>query len=376
MGNLHLVTGYAGFQHVTSADQGSFNAAMVGSGQYVMQNGNQFAASVITNNLIKVLDGDILMQGRHIRLNAGSSVELVIENGQQGYLRNDLIAIRYTKDVGTGVEDANLVVIKGTASTSNPKDPAYTSGDIIGNGDTLNDMPLYRVPLNGLNIQELVPLFSAAETAPAKLLEKINRHANQHAKDGIDPITPASIGALATSGGTLTGQLFINNTSVNGFLKMRTVGGVAAQAGFGIANKENKPALSMELTDEATRKLIGHFYTHKDIGARIAGADGSDKALFGEHNKPIGKYTGNGSREERTIATGGIGNMLLIWNDTNEQVVIALPHCGIYTNPDADDASLTVKLSTRISYENGVLTFDGAADTYNADGVVYRYQCI
>lgn len=160
MGNLHLVTGYAGASHVTAADAASLNAAIVGSGSYVLNRGNQFAATIVSNNKITIADGDLLMQGRHIRLNEGSTVDLTIENGASGYYRNDLIVARYTMDSNSGVENCNLVVIKGTAVSSNPTDPEYTSGDIINDHVLIADMPLYRVPLDGLNVQTLVPLFT------------------------------------------------------------------------------------------------------------------------------------------------------------------------------------------------------------------------
>lgn len=163
MANMHLVTGYAGTEHITAADQGSFNVALVGGGQYVMAKGNKFAATVVSSNLIRIADGDILMQGRHIRLNEGSYVDLAIENGAQGYYRNDLIVVRYSKNSGTGVEEANLVVIKGTASTEAAADPEYTVGDLITNHDLQNDMPLYRVPISSLAVGELVPLFEEAD---------------------------------------------------------------------------------------------------------------------------------------------------------------------------------------------------------------------
>lgn len=160
MANMHLVTGYAGQAHITAADQGSLNAALVGEGSYVLNRGSKLAATVVTNNSITIADGDIMMQGRHARIEEGETVELTIENGSQGNYRNDLIVARYTKNASTGVEDVNLVVIKGTPAESDPADPEYTSGDII-NGNVLTaDMPLYRVPLNGLTVQTLVPLFS------------------------------------------------------------------------------------------------------------------------------------------------------------------------------------------------------------------------
>lgn len=162
MANMHLITGYAGAEHVTAADAGSLHIAIFGTGQYVLDRGNKFAATIVTNNTIRIADGDIMMQGRHVRLAEGGYVDLTIDNGAQGMMRNDLIVARYTKDASTGVEAVNLVVIKGNAVASNPADPAYTSGDIINDHVALNDMPLYRVPLNGLNVQTLVPLFGMA----------------------------------------------------------------------------------------------------------------------------------------------------------------------------------------------------------------------
>lgn len=161
MANMHLVTGYAGKTHITAADHGSLNAALFGSGSYVLDRGSKFAATVVTNNTIKIADGDIIIQGRHARLNEGSTAELTIENGAHGVLRNDLIVVRYARDSASGVEEANLAVIKGAGVAANPADPAYNTGNLL-NGDAATvDVPLYRVVLNGLNVQKLVALFTA-----------------------------------------------------------------------------------------------------------------------------------------------------------------------------------------------------------------------
>ena len=163
MANMHLVTGHAGTNHVTAADHGSLNAAILGAGQYVLGRGNKLAATVMSNNSIRIADGDIMMQGRHIRIAGGDYVDLTIENGAQGMKRHDLIVCRYTLNAGTGIEEANLVVIKGASAASNPVDPEYNSADIINDHAFLADMPLYRVPLNGLTVGELVPLFSVTD---------------------------------------------------------------------------------------------------------------------------------------------------------------------------------------------------------------------
>ncbi len=172
MANMHLVTGYAGREHVTAADQGAFHAAVIGGGEFVLGTGNQFAASIVSNNQVRVLDGDIYMQGRFIRLDKDTYIDLAIENGASGYKRHDLIVARYTESQATAIEEVNLVVIKGNAVESNPMDPAYTIGDILVAGDMQNDMPLYRVVIDGLNLVELVPLFSVYDSNLQKKQER------------------------------------------------------------------------------------------------------------------------------------------------------------------------------------------------------------
>lgn len=162
MANMHLITGYAGEAHVTAADQGSLHAALFGEESYVLNRGSKLAATVVSNNSITIADGDIMMQGRHARIEEDDTVSLAIENGTQGNYRNDLIVARYTKNASTGVEAVNLVVIKGTPAGSSPADPAYTVGDIINDHVAQADMPLYRVKLNGLTIETVETLFTMA----------------------------------------------------------------------------------------------------------------------------------------------------------------------------------------------------------------------
>lgn len=168
--SIHLVTGYAGKEHITSADQGSFNAGIIGKNKYILSTGNQFAAEIVSNNLVKIKDGDLVNQGRHIRIEANDYEECTIENGTQSRYRNDLIVARYSKNADTGIESMSIVVIKGTASTSSsPADPTYTSGDIL-NGALTDDFPLYRVRLNGLSITAVEPMFGD----PVRNLSELN----------------------------------------------------------------------------------------------------------------------------------------------------------------------------------------------------------
>lgn len=163
--SLHLITGYAGQNHITAADNASFNIAMFGDGEFVLDRGNKFKAEIISNNLIRILDGDLMIQGRHVRLAENTYEELVIENGTQGMYRNDLIVARYEKDATTGIEKCKFVVLKGEANATSGKEPNYTTGDITEAGNALvTEFPLYRITLNGLNIESVTKLFTIGET--------------------------------------------------------------------------------------------------------------------------------------------------------------------------------------------------------------------
>lgn len=180
----HLVTGYAGSEHIKSEDQGSFNASFFGTGQFVMEAGNQLEASIIDNNTVRILDGDILMKGRHIRVNPDTYEDMIIENGTAGVNRCDLIVMEYSKVPETGIETATLKVLKGTATSGTASAPSYTDGDIL-TGAILNQMPLYKVLIEGVVLVDVVSLFDTiptfqtlAEMYRAKFIKDCETHLN------------------------------------------------------------------------------------------------------------------------------------------------------------------------------------------------------
>lgn len=183
MSNMHLVTGYLGQEHITAVDQAAFNAALIGTGQFVLDKGKVLEAQVISNNQIRILDGELMMQGRFVRLDPDTYVDLNIENGVQGKKRNDLIVARYTKHTVSGVESVDLVVIKGTAVDSNPVDPEHTEGDITNGVAVQHDFPLWRIPLDSLNVGDPVALFGEPFVDSMLTLPEIRRTVNNIYKD-------------------------------------------------------------------------------------------------------------------------------------------------------------------------------------------------
>lgn len=172
MGNLHLVTGYAGEAHVTSSDQGSFNEALIRGGQFVLEAGANFSASIVTNNQVRVNDGELIMQGRHVKLSPGSYVDLSVENGAQGYFRTDLIVARYTRNTNSGIEECNLIVLKGIPDGSNPSAPEYITGNINSAGAIQHDFPLYRLTLSGLALEGIEAIFEPQRPIYDTMLHK------------------------------------------------------------------------------------------------------------------------------------------------------------------------------------------------------------
>lgn len=157
---MQIVTGYEGTPHVTSWQDRDLNQGIFGAGTYILAVGSKMAATVISNNEIRIADGVIMMQGCQGVIQKGTYETIAIDNGSQGMQRRDLICVQYDKD-GSGVESLSLVVIKGTPAASNPADPAVVSGD-IQNGSTLVQVPLYRVSINGITISSVTRLVDDA----------------------------------------------------------------------------------------------------------------------------------------------------------------------------------------------------------------------
>lgn len=154
---VELITGFAGTPHIGSDDIGAFQAGIVGPGDYALTTGNQLKATMSNANTIAVQSGDAVLNGRHVHLTGTTTA--TVQSGTQGQKRNDLAVLRYTKNTTTGVETCSIVVLKGTPTTGTPADPAHNTGSIL-DGVATHDMPLYRIPLDGITVGTLVPLFN------------------------------------------------------------------------------------------------------------------------------------------------------------------------------------------------------------------------
>lgn len=98
----------------------------------------------------------------------------------------------------------------------------------------------------------------------------------------------------------------------------------------------------------------------------------NDYKIFGDHNKPSGTYTGNGSATERVINTGGVGNNCLIWG--NDCVTLFTANVG-GVSLKLDNNSV-VGLGATAYSGSGNIYLKTASETVNANGKTYYYQWI
>lgn len=97
--------------------------------------------------------------------------------------------------------------------------------------------------------------------------------------------------------------------------------------------------------------------------------NGVDYAMFGQHSKPRGQYTGNGSSQ--TIDTGGLGNVCVV--TSNDGIMALVTGSGMFygsgtTNPTIKDMSVA-------KFEAGVLTLNTSA-YINAPNIIFTYQVL
>ena len=151
-----LVTGYAGKAHATAEQAAGLNAGILGLDDYVLNVHDKLKITVVSANKVTIGTGELVMQGRHV--SQGTPEDLIVTNGSQGQKRNDLIVCRYAKG-SQNIESAKLVVVRGTPTTGTPTDPAVNTTSPLDGGTTY-DMPLYRIPLDGITIGTPVALFN------------------------------------------------------------------------------------------------------------------------------------------------------------------------------------------------------------------------
>ena len=196
----HLITSHKGADHVESKHAAHWNAGTLGNGCYVLPIGSKLACTMTDSNTLRVLFGVGSVCGYDWEIE-GDYEEVDIDNGVPGYNRIDLLVARVETAPAEKVE---LRVYKGEETTGTPVQPGYVQGD-LNDGDTVCEMPICSVRVNGINPQ--APEMLAKESIDIMaLLQELRDYKSQTvgtAKLADLAVISAKLGNGAVTGGKI-----------------------------------------------------------------------------------------------------------------------------------------------------------------------------
>lgn len=208
---VELVTGHAGKAHATAEQAAGLNAGILGLDDYVLNVHDKLKITVVSANKVTIGTGELVMQGRHV--SQGTPEDLIVTNGSQGQKRNDLIVCRYAKG-SQNIESAKLVVVRGTPTTGTPTDPALNTTSPLDGGTTY-DMPLYRIPLDGITIGTPVALFNVLKPMSDVWDSLTQRSTTWRVPYSSDSISLTRVGDICFMGGNVK----FNSSGQNNYTK-------------------------------------------------------------------------------------------------------------------------------------------------------------
>lgn len=175
---------------------------------------------------------------------------------------------------------------------------------------------------------------------------------------------------LDLAGGTMKGHLYLKESSL---FKKRLLNNINYYSREFVASVGSEPGAVFDLYNEDTGEWLSRLaLTPTDIKAKLNGYSGNYR-LYGEHNKPSGTYTGNGSATARTVNVGGIGNVLMIYS-TAGVIGFVTSIGGAFFG--IVDSNIKYFASSALKFENGVLTVASTEPAVNNSGTVYNYYLL
>ena len=150
--------------HIYAEDDAAVFQSIFG-GDGILSVGSRFKTEVKTNNLVRLNDGVLCVGGHLGRIKYADYEDCVIENGETGYNRNDLIIGSFSNNGEHTIDEMKIEVLKGKVTTGTAEDPVVTQGDLY-EGEQLRQVPIARVKLEGLNIVSVDMLLPVIPTIP------------------------------------------------------------------------------------------------------------------------------------------------------------------------------------------------------------------
>ena len=149
--------------HVYAEDDAAIFQSIVGA-DGVFDIGQKCAATILSNNQVRVEDGVVCIGGHFARIPYGDYADFSIANGQSGYNRNDIIVAKIVSTGFGGIDTMTCEVKQGEAGVT-ALDPSITKGNMYA-GELEREFPLYRVRIEGLSIAGVDQLFDVIPTIP------------------------------------------------------------------------------------------------------------------------------------------------------------------------------------------------------------------
>ena len=253
--------------HINAADDRAIWEAVIGM-DGVVNVGQKLKATLISNNLLRVYDGTLVVGGAVGRIPFGEYEDITINNGTQNQLRNDLVVAQI--EANGAIENMKLHYIQGVPGEV-AKDPDYTVGNVY-EGETLRQYPLYRVKLNGLNVEAVEPLF---EVLPN--LEKV--------KDEVGELNRKLVFLDQNAqNSSVNGWTLIRNGNIVTFKHNKVLSGVIAGHSYSNQGKipeGYRPAIDITLPGDRIigATITGSFYVS------IGPAGNTNFVSDGNHNE-------------------------------------------------------------------------------------------
>lgn len=170
---------------------------------------------------------------------------------------------------------------------------------------------------------------------------------------------------LPLTGGTLTGNLVVPN--------------VVCFANNGFVGSYGNEAFLEALDDTNNKRQISvsKISSNSDLAqslkiSEVINGVWNSKNIFGEHNKPTGVYTGNGSATARTINTGGIGDCIMVWSHNGTIAIVGTAGGCI----GAIQGTPTGLNQENAYISNGTLIISTDSRLLNENGVYYNYRVL
>ncbi|MBQ7067056.1 MAG: hypothetical protein IJN92_09595 [Lachnospiraceae bacterium] len=356
---INLIEGERGKIHVTSDDARTENALMFGVGRKVLNIDDSFEATLKDSNTVRIASGVFYDNGMFIRIDRDKYVEVNVENGLPGVFRNDLICIRYERNIQTQLESASIVVKKGVASETEAVDPEYTEGDVLDLEVHLDEFPLYRVSLDGVT-PTLEPMFLVEdEISNIAIYESLIKHMQA---DNPHEVTAEQVGLgnvpnVATNNQTPTYTIATSNAALKSGEKLSVAFGKIAKA----VNSLISHLANVNNPHSVTKKQVG-----LDKVENTADADKSVKyaatAGTAESAETAEKATqdANGNIIAETYATKEEVEKIA---DPDKSIVISNTITG--TNPtatDSTDAPIISQIIKGYTVQDGTPTPDSPVE--------------